>query len=333
MKIKMFVIEKDFTLRRKKYIFKVYTSSKIMTTTTMICTICQQNLELSNFSKDKSRLSGFDTTCKACKKIQRNNRINKTKNVPESKVCNCCGESKTSDNFYIKNDCDEGLHSECNSCKKDKRIDKKEENMLKILPNKYEKVCGNCKIQKPKKEFNCQIYSTDGIDTFCRICSHARSLVWRLNNPNKVREYRSREYFKNYKIRRETNSHIKLAGNIRNRVRMALKRTDSAKYHNTYDLIDCKPSELHDWLEWQFDEKMTWDNYGSYWHVDHVTPCSFYDLDKQEEQLLCFNWRNCRPLCAKKNISKNDSIQPFQILLQEIKVNYYEQHFQIAGIP
>ena len=98
-------------------------------------------------------------------------------------------------------------------------------------------------------------------------------------------------------------------------------------------MIDCSPSQLVKWLEHQFYSKMSWNNYGKYWQIDHVIPCDFFDLTNRKEQLRCFNWRNCRPLDSTENQSKNNKIQPLQIHLQEIKVHYYERHIQIAGKP
>ena len=46
-----------------------------------------------------------------------------------------------------------------------------------------------------------------------------------------------------------------------------------------------------------------WDNYGE-WHIDHIRPCSSFDLTIQEQQVQCFNYKNLQPLWAIDNISK-----------------------------
>jgi len=83
---------------------------------------------------------------------------------------------------------------------------------------------------------------------------------------------------------------------------------------------------LKKWIEWQFNSNMTWENYGSYWHIDHVIPCSQYELNKD-----VFKWNNLRPLEKFKNLSKNNKIIQNDILIQELKVKFYMQHLQIAG--
>jgi len=61
-------------------------------------------------------------------------------------------------------------------------------------------------------------------------------------------------------------------------------------------------------LESQFELGMTWENYGAAWHVDHRIPVSLFNLSKPEEQRLCFNYKNTRPMWAAKNISRGNRI-------------------------
>jgi hypothetical protein len=51
---------------------------------------------------------------------------------------------------------------------------------------------------------------------------------------------------------------------------------------------------------------MDWINYGSYWHIDHIIPCTLYDLFLESEQKKCFNYRNLRPLEIKENFRKSN---------------------------
>ena len=56
---------------------------------------------------------------------------------------------------------------------------------------------------------------------------------------------------------------------------------------------------------------MNWDNYGrDGWHVDHFRPCASCDLNDEEQQLVCFNWRNLAPLDSFENYSKGDNYEP-----------------------
>ena len=76
------------------------------------------------------------------------------------------------------------------------------------------------------------------------------------------------------------------------------------------ELVGCSLEFLKSHLEKQFDDKMTWDNYGSYWSLDHIMPMASFDLSIKEEQNKCFNWMNLQPLERKENIRKGAKILP-----------------------
>jgi len=79
------------------------------------------------------------------------------------------------------------------------------------------------------------------------------------------------------------------------------------KCANTIELLGCNLLFFQKWLNYQFEDWMNFDNYGS-WEIDHVTPCESFDMTKDNEQKRCFHWTNCRPLLKKENNSKNDKI-------------------------
>lgn len=53
---------------------------------------------------------------------------------------------------------------------------------------------------------------------------------------------------------------------------------------------------------------MTHDNYGTYWHIDHVKPCSSFDLSCEEEINECFSWKNVQPLKGEENLAKSNIV-------------------------
>lgn len=53
----------------------------------------------------------------------------------------------------------------------------------------------------------------------------------------------------------------------------------------------------------QFTPEMTWDNYGSFWSVDHRTPKKSFNLAREEDRKVCFHWTNLRPLPVTENIN------------------------------
>jgi len=133
---------------------------------------------------------------------------------------------------------------------------------------------------------------------------------YRLNHQEEIKEYRNshrkeisichQKYMKN---RLKIDNYFRLICNIRSRIRIAIKR--NSKKSSSIDLLGCSINRLKIHLEKQFKPGMSWTNYGFYgWHVDHIKPCSSFDLSKLKEQRKCFNWKNLQPLWAEENLQK-----------------------------
>lgn len=104
----------------------------------------------------------------------------------------------------------------------------------------------------------------------------------------------------------------KISTCIRTRIKDALtynRITSVKKTQHTEDLLGCTIEECKTYLESLFKEGMSWNNYGYRgWHIDHIIPCSAFDLTKIEEQRKCFHYTNLQPLWAKDNLSKGDKL-------------------------
>jgi hypothetical protein len=103
----------------------------------------------------------------------------------------------------------------------------------------------------------------------------------------------------------------KIARSLRHRVRGALMASINGKIIKKIDsnrnLLGISFSELKTYLENLFLEGMSWDNYGE-WQIDHIIPCSFFDLTIEENQRICFNYKNLQPMWRTDNQSKGDKI-------------------------
>jgi hypothetical protein len=74
------------------------------------------------------------------------------------------------------------------------------------------------------------------------------------------------------------------------------------------ELVGCSIKYLIKHIEYQFDDKMTWDNYGQFgWHIDHIIPCVVFDLVSPAEQRKCFHYKNLQPMWWRDNIVKNSN--------------------------
>ena len=101
---------------------------------------------------------------------------------------------------------------------------------------------------------------------------------------------------------------------VRNRTRKALQGI--LKDGKSLDLIGCTPEMLRLIVESKFEPGMTWDNYGSEWHVDHIIPLAAYDLTKPEQQRQAFHYTNLQPLWAHENLAKGDEVPGTELILR-----------------
>ncbi len=78
---------------------------------------------------------------------------------------------------------------------------------------------------------------------------------------------------------------------------------------STFEALPYTPEQLKEHLESQFEDWMTWDNYGD-WHVDHIFPQSLlpYDSFDHPNFIRCWSLDNLRPLEARENIIKSNKI-------------------------
>ena len=71
------------------------------------------------------------------------------------------------------------------------------------------------------------------------------------------------------------------------------------------------PQELREHLESQFEDWMSWENYGNgegKWNIDHITPQSklLYDSLEHPNFLKCWALDNLQPICYFENIKKGN---------------------------
>lgn len=132
-----------------------------------------------------------------------------------------------------------------------------------------------------------------------------------LADPQKRAERnRMRREGNRYELRRlryQEDGNFRILIGLKARVASALKLQTARKAHKTAKLLGMTVPEFRSWIAAQFTDGMSWDNYGyASWHLDHIRPCASFDLTDPAQQLLCFNWRNQRPLQASLNMTKSD---------------------------
>ena len=122
----------------------------------------------------------------------------------------------------------------------------------------------------------------------------------------------SHEKQKEIKERRKKLLIDRLTLRIRNAVSNRVNKRISKNGASTTTILDkilgYSVQDLIDHLEAQFNNKMTWSNYGEYWHIDHIIPISWFWYDSIEHPQFkdCWSLDNLQPLEATKNMSKGN---------------------------
>lgn len=213
--------------------------------------------------------------------------------------CRICGEEKTQDDFYTYNNGTK-RRSNCKSC-----YSKNQNNNYRL--NRDAKIEYSKEWYKKNKKRRAEA-----------------SALWAKNNPDKAKAIYLKFYYNHRdecnrqgnirrKKRYKQDVAFRLNANMASRIHVHLSRD---RFVNTWrGIIDYNSTELRQHLEQQFTPDMTWDNYGSYWHIDHIIPISVFNITSVNDYDFkrCWSLENLRPLSKIENIKKgNKLLSPFQ---------------------
>lgn len=146
-----------------------------------------------------------------------------------------------------------------------------------------------------------------------------QSKSWRESNPGAaaayMKEYNKRESVKAHRkellrIRYETDENyrqrIDLRGWLGNQYKR-LRRRKNKHGDKWLDLLGCTMKQFIEHIESQFEDGMTWRNWGNGeldWNVDHIIPLNTFDLSDPEQLMIAANYKNLRPLWRVVNVRR-----------------------------
>jgi len=113
------------------------------------------------------------------------------------------------------------------------------------------------------------------------------SKEWNKNNRERIN--------KRIKERKNSNPLLRLQDSVTSVINRYLKE----KTQKTNEYLGCSYKEYSVYLEKQFDENMNWDNYGTYWEIDHTIPLS---------KGGSFHYTNTTPMTIPENRSKSNKL-------------------------
>lgn len=230
--------------------------------------------------------------------------------IKQLKYCPSCQRNLEISCFYKSKQTKDGLYGFCKECSK--RYKQNKEYFKEYYHSKGHKSFVKYRKSNKRKEAE-RKYNKSEKGKICRKKSYRKYIE-------------SGKLSKRNKERYDSDINFRIKRLLRIRVSLALK--NSQKSGHTLNLLGCSVEELKTHLEMQFEPGMTWENLGKgegKWQIDHVIPCSYFDLTKEENQRICFNYRNLQPLWAKDNLEKSNSVSDnveelVEFLKQEILI-------------
>lgn len=192
--------------------------------------------------------------------------------------------------------------------------------------DKDKKTCSTCKIIKLRSEFSKHKDHSDGLSSLCKSCKSKTDKSYCDKNKEKLKAKQREKYILNrdkYLLRAKeraaqnkdsrniylrnyynTNPEAKLIKNLRNRANNFIKKSGVSKTSSSSKLLGCTAKEARQYIESKFTKGMTWENYGlDGWSIDHILPCSSFDICDPEQQKICFHYTNLQPLWTTTEIA------------------------------
>lgn len=212
-----------------------------------------------------------------------------------TKKCCSCQELKDITNFTKRKASWDGLRARCKSCDK---AYKKAYN--KANPDKkkgWDKNYKTANAEKVKARHS-HYYQ----DTWDKRKAYRIAHVDRIKAYNETYKQRKNELISQ---RRQNDINFKISYNLRTRFHSFI----STKGKKTFGILGIPCDTFLNWLEFQFEEGMSWDTYGTEWHIDHILPVSKFDMTNETDQKVCFHWSNFQPLYSQDNLCKSNSIR------------------------
>ena len=266
------------------------------------CSSCNKEYPATKeyFYPAKTGKYGLKGKCKKCFLVD-HKHIDIPSNEDKTifRTCSSCKEEKPATNAFYHKDKRKslGITYECKDCRTEGKINK-------VIEGK--KKCALCNEIKPVTEFH---KTKKSYKSKCKNCRAAEAKEHRKQHPvTKEKRGRIRDYARR---KRKEDPSFRIRQNLSRRINYFIKKKKDSQF--TMNLLGCLMIEYRDYLELKFEPGMSWDNYGNpngdhteCWHIDHIKPCSSFDLTDEEQQKECFHYTNTQPLWAKDNLIKQN---------------------------
>lgn len=235
----------------------------------------------------------------------------------ENKTCGCCSITKQLEDFRLCTETRKSRYksgelkyrcSVCRECERKRALERYRLNREECIAKSKEYKEKNKEALKEKRRLYCEKNKDYIRKRYKQYCIKNRALICKI-----AREYRKKN---SLNVRLRKNFKCRIIENIQ-------------KNKTTTEYLGTTIQVVKDWLQFNFQDYMNWDNYGSVWHIDHTLPVNRFDLKNNVDIYICFNWKNLMPLRKDINIKKHDYIWHYRVFQQENRLRTFYKMYDV----
>lgn len=255
------------------------------------CSKCKEYKEILFFGKDKHTKDGYCSSCKECRKNDEKLIKWREENREYSR--------EKAIKYYYEHHEERIKYSREYKLKNKKVSITKEKNKLYQIFEENGIKKKRCRLCEEIKNIESFPFSEGRYLNICKKCDNKR------RNDNRQKRIKEKPFFK-------------IRDTVSRSIRKMLKQQNSKKKDSCFKYLPYTLEQLKEHLESQFEEWMSWNNYGGNinnpektWWIDHIIPQSILPYDSMEHPnfLKCWSLENLRPLEKNENVRKGDFIE------------------------
>lgn len=292
--------QKEYDFNRSKNKKKIIQTQELASKQMKTCSRCRQTKSYSEFNRNRNRKDGLSSICKECDKLDSQRYRDEHPNYDKNYYAEKHKEEKEIQ-AKIQADLKARNMRVCSKCRRELPISEFGYGGSEKAGSNW---CNDCHKEYRKKYQEITKERKRQYDKMYRAMHKEQARIYKINNADKIKQYQAdnADKIKAYNKQRYENN--KLGKLMSNAMCAALKGAKAGQHWE--DLVPYNLQQLRNHLESLFTPSMTWDNYGSYWEVDHIIPQNLFTFTSSDDNefQICWSLINLRPLEKSLNRSR-----------------------------
>jgi hypothetical protein len=208
-------------------------------------------------------------------------------------ICKKCKIDKSLKDFPKNKNCKNSIEKTCRCCRNEKHKENPNFKNIRVKANLKWKETKGKNYQSKYYEINNDKLKLDNKEYYHSNKEIIRKYKKDYDSKNRDKiNITLKNYYKKYPWRKIWRSTM---NNVLNRLKII-------KSDKTINLLGYTYQDLKNHLESKFTDEMNWNNYGTYWVVDHIKPVSKFESNTNIKEIHSLN--NLQPLEKLTNLKK-----------------------------